>query len=428
VFNIFRGGIHLPGDKRTKNAVIEIMPHPKRVYIHFLQHIGNPASPLVKKGDIVKTGTKIAESNGYMSVPVHSSISGRVTAITNHPHPTLGLAHCCVIESTNSEEWEDVVKERQDYENLTKEELISLIREAGLVGMGGAVFPTHVKLSPPPGKTIDTLIINGCESEPMLTGDYRLMLEYPTGIVEGAHIFQKILDARKLIIVIEDNKLDVAEVLKKEGIEIKILKTKYPQGAEKQLIKAVLNREVPRDGLPMDVGCVVQNVATCYAGFQAVRFKKPLIERVVTVAGSGIKESKNLLVRIGTPVIDIINFCSGYTTQPIKIIFGGPMMGTAQYSEDVPVVKGTSGIIVLSHVREEKERPCVRCSHCVDVCPMGLMPCEIYKFIVYKKFESAYNYGLLDCIECGCCGYVCISKIPLVHHFKYGKSEGQRIK
>jgi len=423
MFTGFSGGVHPPENKDTENLAIEVMPVPKRVYIPFSQHAGKPAKPLVEKGDEVKIGTKIGEADGFISSAVHASISGRVVDVRSHPHPVLGSSLCCIIESTDGEEWESGVKEKSDYENLSKEELIQIVRDAGIVGLGGAAFPTHVKLSPPEDKKIDTLIINGCECEPMLTADHRLMLEYPIGIIEGARIFQKVVGAEKLIFGIEDNKKNAAEILKKEGVEVRLLKTKYPQGAEKQLIKALLNRTVPRGGLPMDVGCLVQNVGTCYAAFQAAKFRKPLIDRVVTVTGNAVKESKVLLVRIGTRMIDIINFCGGYVSQPKKVIFGGPMMGIAQYSEEVPIIKGTSGILVWLDAYEEEEGPCVRCAACVDVCPMGLMPTEIYKYVKNKNFDAARDYGVLDCIECGCCAYACPAKIKLVHYIKFGKSE-----
>ncbi len=423
----FAGGVHPSEDKYTEEDAIKVMPHPKRVYIHFSQHTGKPARPLVEKDDVVKIGTKIGEGDGFISASIHASISGKVVAIESYPHPVVGSSVCCVIESTNGEEWEQGVEEKYEYKDLSKEKLLQFIKDAGIVGLGGAAFPTHVKLSPPPEKQIDTLIINGCECEPMLTADHRLMLEYPMGIIEGAKIFQKILNTKNLIFAVEDNKKDAAETLKKEAVDVKLLKTKYPQGAEKQLIKALLNREVPRGGLPMDVGCVVQNVGTCYAGFQAIQFRKPLIDRIVTITGNGIKEPKNLLVKIGTPAIDVINFCGGYVGQPKKIIFGGPMMGIAQYSENVPTIKGTSGIVVWNDVKAMEEGPCVRCAKCVDACPMGLMPTDICKFVNNKNFDKAKEYGILDCIECGCCAYTCPSKIPLVHYLKYGKSEVWRL-
>ncbi len=428
MFHNFQGGIRPPENKHTETKPIEIVPPPKRVYLHFSQHTGKPARPLVKKDDLVRVGTKIGESEGFVSVPIHSSISGKVISIATHPHPVLGSSLCCTIESSDSDELDPAIIERKTYENLTRGELLSIIKEAGLVGLGGAAFPTHVKLTPPPEKSINTLIINGCECEPMLTADHRLMIEYPMGIIEGARIFQKIMGAQNLIFGIEDNKKDAAATVKKEGIKVKVLKTKYPQGAEKQLIKAILKREVPRSGLPMDVGCVVQNVGTCYAAFQAIRYQRPLVDRVVTVTGNGVKEPKNLMVRIGTPALDLINFCGGYVGQPKMLIFGGPMMGIAQYSENVPVIKGTSGIVVWNETEGLDEEPCVRCSHCVDTCPMGLMPTEIFKYVKGKKFDAAEEYGVLDCIECGCCAYVCPAKIPLVHYLKFGKSEVWRKK
>lgn len=427
MFSRFTGGGHPPEDKKTEKCAIEVLPSPKRVYIHFSQHAGKPARPLVEKGSEVKIGAKIGESEGFISSTIHSSIAGKVISLEPHPHPVLGSSHCCIIESTDSNEWETGVKADQNYEQLKREELLHIIKEAGIVGLGGAAFPTHVKLAPPPEKPIDTLIINGCECEPMLTADHRLMLEYPVGIIEGARLFKKILDATHLIFAVEDNKKDAAATFEKENVDVRLLKTKYPQGAEKQLIKALLNREVPRSGLPMDVGCVVQNVGTSYAAFQAVKFRKPLIDRIVTVAGNGVKESKNLLVKIGTPAIDVINFCGGYVQQPKKIIFGGPMMGIAQYSENVPVIKGTSGILVWTDAPTIEEGPCVRCAHCVDACPMGLMPTEIYKYVQNKQFDKAKEFGILDCIECGCCAYDCPAKIPLVHYLKYGKNEVSRL-
>jgi len=306
---------------------------------------------------------------------------------------------------------------------MSSAQLVKIVKEAGIVGLGGAAFPTHVKLSPPKDKKIDSLIINGCECEPMLTADHRLMLEYTATIIEGAQVFQQILNAQNLIFAIEDNKKDAIALFQKEGVRVARLKTKYPQGAEKQLIKAILRREVPRGGLPMDVGCVVHNVGTCYASLLAFKFRKPLIDRVVTVAGDGVKENKNVLVRIGTPVSDIVDYCGGYVERPMRIIFGGPMMGIAQYADSVPVIKGTSGILVWQDARTIEEGPCVRCASCVDACPMGLMPTEICSNVKNRNFDAAEAYGVLDCIECGCCAYVCPAAIPLVHYFKYGKSE-----
>ena len=419
----FTGGVHPPENKHTENCAIEVMPPPKRVYIPFAQHTGKPARPLVNKGDEVKIGTKIGEADGFISASVHATVSGKVIDIADHSHPVTGTALCCIIEASDSEDWIEEIGKQRDPDNLTKQQLLDAIKEAGIVGLGGAAFPSHVKLSPPKEKHIDTLIINGCECEPVLTADHRLMLEHASTIIEGARIFQKILDVPNLIFGIEDNKKDAVDIFRQEGASVVALKTKYPQGAEKQLIKAILKREVPRGGLPMDVGCVVHNVGTCHGALMAVKFGKPLIDRVVTVAGDGVQKNKNVLVRIGTTVNSVIEFCGGYTTPPGKIIIGGPMMGIAQYSGDVPVIKGTSGVIVWSSVKSFEEGPCVRCAACVDACPMGLMPTEICSYIRNKNIDMAKVYGVLDCIECGCCAYVCPAAIPLVHYFKYGKSE-----
>jgi electron transport complex protein RnfC len=419
----FAGGVHPPENKDTENHAIEVMPPPKKVYIPFSQHTGKPARPLVKRGDEVKIGMQIGEADGFISAAVHASVSGKVIDIVEHSHPVTGTALCCVIEASDSEDWIEEIGVERDPANLTKQQLLDAIRDAGIVGLGGAAFPSHVKLSPPKDKQIDTLIINGCECEPVLTADHRLMLEHASTIIEGAKIFQKVLDVPDLIFGIEDNKKDAIRLFRQEGVRVAALKTKYPQGAEKQLIKAILKREVPRGGLPMDVGCVVHNVGTCHAALMAVRFGKPLIDRVVTVAGDGVKENKNVLVRIGTPVNSVIDYCGGYRIQPEKVIIGGPMMGIAQYSDDVPVIKGTSGILVWSGVQSVEEGPCVRCAACVDACPMGLMPTEICSLVKKKNIDMAKAYGVLDCIECGCCAYVCPAAIPLVHYFKYGKSE-----
>jgi len=419
----FAGGVHPPEQKHTEDSAIAVMPVPKKVYIPFSQHTGKPAKPLVKKGAEVRIGTKIGEPDGLISAAVHASISGKIIDIIDHPHPAIGSSPCCVIEGGDSENWVTDLQTEGNTEGLSGAQLLDMVKEAGIVGLGGAAFPSHVKLSPPKGKKIDTLIINGCECEPVLTADHRLMLEYSESIIEGAKIFQRILDAPSLVFGIEDNKKDAIELFRKEGVQVLKLKTKYPQGAEKQLIKAILKREVPRGGLPMDVGCVVHNVGTCQAAHMAVKFHKPLIDRVLTVAGDGVKENKNVLVRIGTPVRDVIKFCGGYTGQPKKIILGGPMMGIAQYSDDVPVIKGTSGILVWKGVKPDEPGPCVRCASCVDVCPMGLMPTEIYGLVKSKNFDMAKTCGVLDCIECGCCAYVCPAAIPLVHYFKYGKNE-----
>ncbi len=425
----FRGGIHLADNKWTKTKKIEVMPPPNRIYVHFSQHTGLSATPLKQKGDDVKIGTKIGEAQGFISSPVHASISGRVVGLKSYPHPKSGVSLACIIDNDFKNEWENSLPRFGEWTDIAADDLLSNVREAGITGQGGASFPTHVKLSPPKEKPIDTLIINGCECEPMVTSDYRLMLEHANDIIEGAQIMQKILGAHNLIFALEGNKKDAArhinEHIKNASFAVKLLKTKYPQGAEQQLIKSLLARRVPSGGLPMDIGCVVHNVGTALAVQQAVKFGKPLIERVITVTGQNVREPKNVLVPLGTPAIDVINFCGGYISQPAKIILGGPLMGLAQYSEHIPIIKGTTAILVMSdkELVVKEEGPCVRCARCVDVCPMNLLPCDITLYIENKKLDKAHDYGIFDCIECGCCAYTCPTGRKLVHHIQFGKRE-----
>ncbi|HID32301.1 MAG TPA: electron transport complex subunit RsxC [bacterium (Candidatus Stahlbacteria)] len=422
----FSGGIHPPETKITEGKPIEVLPLPKRVYIPLSQHTGKPAKPLVSKGDEVRLGQKIGEADGFISAPVHATISGKVVDVSPHPHPVLGSATAVVIEGDGEDEWAFDISSR-DYTKLSAEEIVNLVREAGIVGLGGAAFPSHVKLSPPNEKPIEILILNGCECEPYLTCDHRVMIEFPDEVIKGGEIIARVVGARRKIIAIEDNKPDAIEILreKTDSFEVIPVKTKYPEGAEKQLIYALTRREVPSGGLPMDVGCLVHNVGTAFAIFQAVQFRKPLVERVVTVTGNNIKEPKNLLIRIGTPAIDAIDHCGGYLKPPVKIISGGPMMGIAQFTDRVPVVKGTSGILVPDpdEVLIPEPGPCLRCGRCVDVCPMGLHPCIIVDYVENLRFEEAEKLGILDCIECGCCSYTCPVRRRLVHNLKFGKAE-----
>ncbi|MCL6466141.1 MAG: electron transport complex subunit RsxC [candidate division WOR-3 bacterium] len=424
----FRGGIHPREHKEaTEFKPIEAAPLPQRVVIPLSQHTGAPSKPVVKPGDAVRTGTIIAEPGGNLSVPTHSSISGTVSEVKELPHPlTSRFVTTVIIESDQQDTLDENIKER-DLNNITPDEIITAIRNAGIVGLGGAAFPTFFKLTPPKDKVIDTLIINGCECEPYLTADHRLMVEKPAEIVEGTTYIARALGVKNVLIAIEDNKPDAIAAMKEAvagtGFVVRRLKTKYPQGAEKQLIKACLEREVPSGGLPADVGCIVQNVGTAFAVREAVRFNRPLYERVVTVTGSGISEPKNLLVRIGTPVKDLINFCGGYKGTPEKLIMGGPMMGITLASDEVPVLKGTSGILVFLYAQEPEEQDCIRCGRCIEACPMGLSPTRLNYHIKSGRLLQAKNEHLLDCIECGCCAFVCPAKIRLVHNFKYGKSE-----
>jgi electron transport complex protein RnfC len=425
----FHGGIHPREDKEaTEHKPVAVLPLPARVCIPLSQHAGAPSRPVVQKGDTVKTGTLIGEPGGRISAATHASISGTVADVADLPHPLTGRrGPTVIIDSDGADTPDDSTKER-DYSSFTTEQTIETIRLAGVVGMGGAAFPTFFKLAPPTEKPIDTLLINGCECEPFLTADHRLMLEQPAEIVEGTAIMARALGVSNVVIVVEDNKPDAVKTMTaaaaSTGFKVRKLKTKYPQGAEKQLIKACLKREVPSGGLPMDVGCVVQNVGTALAVRDALRFGRPLYERVTTVTGPGIKEPKNLRVRIGTPVRSLVDFCGGYSAEVGKLIMGGPMMGIAVSSDDVPVVKGTSGVLVLDRAATVfEEHDCIRCGRCIQVCPMGLAPFQLNNLVRRGRLEDARTEHIKDCIECGCCAFACPARIRLVHQFKYAKSE-----
>ncbi len=426
----FKGGAHPPENKHhTEGKAIDNFPVPEKVIIPLQQHIGSPAEILVEKGDTVQTGQIVAKATKFVSVPVHATISGTVTAIDKHPHPLGTDMLSVIIEGNGNDSWMNTIKQNPDYLDLPVDKMKNRIQKAGIAGMGGAAFPTHVKLSPPPEKPIEILILNGVECEPYLTADHRLMLENPDEILNGLRILMKILNAKRAIIGIEKNKLDAIRLFQKKiksrkKISVLPLKVKYPQGAEKQLIRAATGREIPSGGLPMDVGCLVQNVGTAFAIYEAVSSNKPLIERVITVAGPGVKEPRNLRVRIGTPFKSLIEYCGGYSNSAVKLINGGPMMGIAQYSDDVPVIKGTSGILVLDSKTafHRDEHPCIRCARCIDTCPMHLVPTELASLVKHEKYDQAARIGLYDCIECGTCGFVCPANIQLVHYIKLGKA------
>jgi len=363
-------------------------------------------------------------------VPVHASVSGTVKKIEQRYVPGGAKVNCIIIESDGKLEVHESVKPKGSIEDLSKEEILSIIKEAGMAGMGGAAFPTHVKLSPPKDKPIDILIVNGAECEPYLTADHRIMLEKPDMVVLGTKAVMKVLGVSKAYICIEDNKPDAIEVLRKEteketGIEVVSMVTKYPQGDEKRIINAVTGRVVPSGGLPMEVGCVVDNIGTIATIGNVIKTGMPCIQRVVTVTGSSVNNPKNLYLRIGTLFKDAIEMCGGYKEEPGKIINGGPMMGIAQHTDEVPVVKGTSGILVLN--KEEAEVPeesnCILCGRCVDACPVYLMPLKINRFSKLKNFDGADEYHATDCIECGSCSYVCPARIPLKERISVAKKE-----
>lgn len=443
----FRGGIHTPEEKdRTKGLPIQTAPLPPKVVIPLSQHSGAACEPVVNKGDVVKKGQKIGEGKGPVTSTVHSSLSGKVVDISLHPHPFGSSVLSVVIESDGKDEWTPALKENEDYLSFDTQKLKEIVREAGIVGLGGAQFPTHVKLSPPDGNGIEYVILNGAECEPFITSDHRLMVEKSSEIIEGLNIIIKILSAKKGFIGIEKNKPDAISTLNSQlstinyQLEVVGLNIKYPQGSEKQLIKSILNREVPADKLPVDIGVVVNNVGTAYTVYEAVRYGKPLIERVITITGNGVKEPRNLLVRIGTSFDFLIQNCGGFAGEPEKVIMGGPMMGIAQYTLDVPVIKGTSGIVVFSKNPPSSPfykggqgglyLPCIRCGRCIDSCPMGISP-NLYGLYAERGMieggrdfiDEAQKWDVMDCIECGICSYVCPSNRPLVQFVKYLKSE-----
>ena len=425
----FKGGIHPPDKKilAASSPIVAAKP-PKIAVIPLSQHIGAPCNAIVTIGQEVKKGEVVGEPAGFVSSPVHSSVSGKVVAMTEFPNAMGRMVKSVVIENDGKEEWTPL-KDNPDYLSLPPDVLKEKVKAAGIVGMGGATFPTVVKLSPPKEKKVDAVLINGAECEPYLTADYRLMVERPKEVIEGLKVLMRILGVEKGYVGIENNKPDAVAKMKEaasgSGIEVLALKVKYPQGAEKMLIKAILGREVPPRALPMDVGVVVQNVGTALAIYEAARFGKPLIERVVTVTGEGITEPKNLMVRIGTKISDLIEECGGLKGGAGKVISGGPMMGFALSSLDVAVIKGTSGILVLPEeyvFHADKFGPCIRCGRCIEACAMGLTPSMLSVLAERGFYEEAKEYNLFDCFECGSCTYVCPSKRPIVQLVRLAKS------
>ncbi len=429
----FKGGLH-PQDCKdfTKDKkIVALTPSEVMVY-PMSQHIGAPCNPVVSVGDRVLRGQVIGDSDAFVSSPIHSSVSGTVTAIEPRLHINGTKVLSIVVENDFLMKTVETLHEYDDTDKLSKEDMLNIIRQSGIVGLGGATFPTHIKLNPPENKNIDTFIVNGAECEPYLTSDYRIMLETPEFVFEGAKLIKSILGVKKAYIGIENNKPEAIKIMKKtanlyDGIEVVSLKTKYPQGSEKHLIKAILNKEVPSTGLPADVGCVVDNIDTCVAVCKAIKRRKPVLSRVVTVAGSCVKNPQNLRVQIGTNIGDILTACNTDFEGVRKIIAGGPMMGTSLCSADIPTVKGTSAILAFGdeelQENNKDKTSCIRCSKCVYNCPMQLMPIHLAAYAKAGNLEACKKYNIMDCIECGICSYYCQANTNPTQYIKTAKKQ-----
>ena len=441
-----KGGVHPSDMKNLSNtqAIIRF-PIPDELVVSMSQHLGAPATPLKAVGDRVTIGEKIGQAAGFISADVHSPVNGTVTAIRK---VTLANSICCdalVIKpdqvnqdtdnstgTENSGPQPNIFTARRDYNLMSGSEILAEIKNKGIVGLGGATFPAHVKFTISPGKKVQNLVINGVECEPYLTADHRLMLEKPYDILEGVMICRKVLHPENTIIGIEANKMDAVKVLQdaitEKGYPITVmpLKMKYPQGDEKQLLKATINREIPSGKLPLDVGAVVVNVGTAYAIFNAIVFNKPLFERIVTISGECINKPCNVIAPVGAKVKDLVDFAGGFKEEPDKVVSGGPMMGFSFYDLDTPITKGTSGIIAIKDKKNYEKTACISCGRCVAACPIGLQPTKLYALITHGKYEEAMKNSLMDCKECGCCAYSCPAHLDLVHAFKTGKKMGRK--
>jgi electron transport complex protein RnfC len=429
----FRGGVH-PQQHKTESTTrpVETAWVPRRLILPLQQHIGAPAKPVVEPGEYVLRGQVIARASDFVSAPVHASSSGVIADIGDHPtpHPSGLSAPSIVIETDGLDQW---IERRPiaDYITLNASALRNAIREAGIVGLGGAGFPTFIKLNPGPDRIIETLILNGVECEPYITCDDMLLRERPEEIIAGSFIMRHALQARHCVIAIEDNKPEACAIIRPlaeaHGIEVAVVPTKYPQGSEKQLIQVITGKEVPSNGLPAQVGVVVQNVATAVAVYRAVEHGEPLTSRLVTVAGGGVTRPGNLEVRLGTPIHDLISQCGGTPDAVHRLVMGGPMMGFALHSTAAPVTKTTNCIIAATGddviPTAQPAMPCIRCGACVEVCPVNLLPQQLYWYARAKDMDKSQEYHLFDCIECGCCAYVCPSNIPLVQYYRFAKSE-----
>jgi len=430
------GGVHPPENKFSKGKKIETLPLPKTVTIPTGQHIGAPTKVVVSRGDEVKVGQLIAQAGGFVSANIHSSVSGKVKKI-DEVFDSSGYRRTSIIIDVDGDEWMETIDRSDELKKditLSKEEIVKKVSEMGIVGLGGATFPAHVKLSIPDGKKAEHLVINAVECEPYLTADHQLMMEKGEEIMVGIQVLMKATNVSKTIIGIENNKPDAIEHLTKiasnySNIEVVALKVQYPQGGEKQLIKAVLNREVPSGGLPLDVGCVVQNVGTAFAVYEAVQKNKPLFERVVSVTGKSVKQPSNYMVRVGTSTDVLIEAAGGLPEDAGKVVSGGPMMGKALSRTDVPITKGSSGVLIFKEEESKREaiNPCIRCAKCVTVCPMGLEPFLLMTVTEKQNYEKVEEERAMDCIECGSCSYTCPATRPLLDYIRLGKSEVAKI-
>ncbi|MBQ9148422.1 MAG: electron transport complex subunit RsxC [Oscillospiraceae bacterium] len=424
-FEGYYGGVHpVEGKEPTEAIALVKFPAPKTVVIPMSMHLGAPANPIVAVGDTVKVGQKIGEAAGFISAPVHSSVSGTVVAVEERPHATRGKCLSVVIESDGLNTVHESVKPNKPLEELEPKEIVEIVKNAGIVGMGGAGFPTYVKLMP--NKPIEAVLINGCECEPLLTADHRLMLEYADDIIYGLKAVMKAVGAPRGVIVIEDNKPDAIELIQsklegEEGLEVCVAKTKYPQGGEKMLIKRVMGRMVPSGGLPADVGAAVSNVSTVKAIADAIKTGMPLIERVTTVTGPHIANPGNFVVKIGTSAAELVEYCGGIQGENVTVKAGGPMMGFIQETLDTPIMKGSNGIIAIDTDCSEPQA-CIKCGRCVDVCPMSLQPLYFFKHVGEGDWAACKEKNIMDCMECRCCEYICSSKLPLVSMIKMGKN------
>lgn len=423
--------MHPPERKEYANSKALVrLPIPSELVVSMSQHLGAPAKPIKEKGDHVEKGEKIALASSFISADVHSPVSGTIKDIRKVTMANSVTCDAFVIEPDPQQP--EAFTKKVDYQDYSKEKLLEEIKDKGIVGLGGATFPLHVKITIPAGRKVDALVINGVECEPYLTADHRLMLERTKEVLEGIMICNRILNPARTIIGIEENKKDAALALEKEielrslPIEVCLLRMKYPQGDEKQLINATIGREIPSGKLPLDVGAVVVNVGTTYAVYEALAYGKPLYERIVTVTGDCIDQPCNVIAPIGAKVKDLIAFAGGFSKEPDKLVSGGPMMGFAFYDEETPIAKGTSGILAITDEKDYRKSACLNCGKCVAACPIGLVPTKLYSLITHARYEEAMANHLMDCKECGCCSFSCPAHLDLVHAMKFGKRMGRK--